>query len=480
MKKRSFLFTFMFSLLVGMSPLFAQLRLPAIIGSHMVLQQNSAVKIWGWCNPSEKIRINTTWDTTTYSTVGSGNAKWSIVIKTPAAGGPYKISIKGNSSIELEDVMIGEVWVCSGQSNMEWSVNLGLPYRDEAANALNKSIRFFHIPKTTAEYPQDDVTAKWIVCNPEDMKRFSAVGYFFGDKLQKELKVPIGLVNASWGGTPAEVWTPEEVVEKDAVLKQAASRLTAAQWWPVVPGATYNAMINPLTNYNIAGAIWYQGESNTGTAASYQQLFTSMIGAWRKAWQKDFPFYYVQIAPYAGYGNKNIAPLLREAQTKSMVYPNTGMVVVSDLVDNINDIHPRMKKEVGFRLANYALVQTYGKSGISNKSPFYQRMQIEKDKIRIYFEGAENGLVSKGGAPTEFYIAGEDKNFIPAQAKIERNTVVVWSKIVMKPVAVRFGFSNEAMPNLFSKEGLPVNLFRTDDWPVDTGEVKKLAIATGK
>jgi sialate O-acetylesterase len=233
-------------------------------------------------------------------------------------------------------------------------------------------------------------------------------------------------------------------------------------------------MIYPIENFNIAGTIWYQGESNTGAYASYQKLFTGMIGEWRKAWKKEFPFYFVQIAPYAGYGNNNISPLLREVQTKSLVYPKTGMVVIHDLVDNINDIHPKMKKEVGYRLANLALADTYGKRGIAYKSPLYKSMNVEKDKIRIYFYNAEGGLISKGGEPTEFYIAGEDKNFVPATAKISGNTVIVNSKEVKNPVAVRFGFSNSAMPNLFSKTGtLPVNLFRTDDWPVDTGSTKK-------
>jgi sialate O-acetylesterase len=473
MKRISLLFTLSAALVVCATFSFAQVRLPAIIGSHMVLQQNSEAKIWGWCDPNEKIKVTTTWDTTTYTATGSPNARWSVQLRTPAAGGPYKISIKGNNSIELEDVMIGEVWVCSGQSNMEMNVHWGLPYQDDAANANNKSIRFFHIPKTTSEYPQEDVKAKWVVCNPEDMKRFSAVGYFFGNKLQQELNVPVGLINTSWGGTPAEAWTPKDVVETDPVLKEAAGKLTPAQGWPVKPGLSYNGMINPVTSYNIVGAIWYQGESNTGTASTYQSLFTTMIGAWRKAWQKDLPFYYVQIAPYAGYGNKNIAPLLREAQTKSQSYPNTGMVVISDLVDNVNDIHPKMKKEVGVRLANYALFQTYGKGGLTYKSPEYKSMKVEKGRIRVHFDHAGNGLVSKGGTPTEFYIAGEDQKFVPAQAKIEGNTVVVWNKKVKSPVAVRFGFSNGAMPNLFSKEGLPVNLFRTDDWPVETNAVKK-------
>lgn len=473
MKCKSQLFTVLLLFFAGFSSLLAQVRLPAIIGSHMVLQQNSEVKLWGWCDPSEKIKITTTWDTTTYTASGSAHAKWSTIIKTPAAGGPYKISIKGNNAIELDDVMIGEVWVCSGQSNMEMNVNWGLPYSDDVNKAKNKSIRFFHIPKATSEFPQENLDAKWVVCNPDDMKRFSAVGYFFGQKLQQQLNAPVGLINASWGGTPAEVWTPREQIVKDPVLEEAAAKLNASQWWPVKPGMTYNAMIHPLTCYNIAGAIWYQGESNTGTAATYQSLFTTMIGAWRAAWQKDFPFYYVQIAPYAGYSNMNIAPLLRESQTKSLTYPNTGMVVISDLVDNVNDIHPKMKKEVGLRLANYALTQTYSKNVGAYKSPDYKSMKVEKEKVRISFDQVGTGLVSKGGVPTEFYIAGEDQKFVPAQAKIEGNTVVVWSKSVKKPVAVRFGFSNGSMPNLFTKEGLPVNLFRTDDWPVDTSAIQK-------
>lgn len=449
----------------------ASVRLPAIIGSHMVLQQNSTVKFWGWSDPGEKIAIKTDWDTTTYRTTAAGNAKWTVSFKTPAAGGAHTITITGRNTIVLNDVLVGEVWVCSGQSNMEMSVNWGLPYQEDVANAINKNIRFFHIPKTTAEYPQEDVKGEWVVCSPEAMKNFSAAGYFFGKRIQEETSFPVGLINSSWGGTPAETWTPKEVVENDPVL-QPASKRDATNGWPVSPGLAYNAMIYPLINFNIAGAIWYQGESNVGNASTYQPLFTKMIGEWRKGWQNDFPFYYVQIAPYTYGNNNNAAPLLREAQTKSLAYPKTGMVVVHDLVDNVKDIHPKMKKEVGLRLANLALADTYGKNGIAYKSPAYKNMEIGKSKIRISFDNAENGLVSKGGAPTEFYIAAEDKNFVPAKAKIEKNTVVVYSDAVKNPVAVRFGFSNSAMPNLFSKEGLPVNIFRTDDWQVETVSVQ--------
>jgi sialate O-acetylesterase len=262
-------------------------------------------------------------------------------------------------------------------------------------------------------------------------------------------------------------------VQSNAALHGAAQKLNPSQWWPVKPGTAYNAMIYPLQNFAIAGSLWYQGESNTGTWSTYYPLLTNMIASWRKGWKKDFPFYLVQIAPYAGYDNQNISALLREQQTKIATYPHTGMVVIHDLVDNINDIHPKMKKEVGQRLAALALTSTYGLKGHAARYPQYESMQVEKDKIRIRFVNADAGLMIKGKEATDFWISGEDKNFVPAKAKVEGNTVVVWSRDVRKPVVVRFGFSNSAMPNLFSKEGLPVNIFRTDNWEVDTSAVKK-------
>ncbi len=452
-----------------------EVRLPAIIGSHMVLQQNSQVKLWGWCGPNEKIKVSTTWDTTTYSCKGQSNAKWLLTINTPTAGGPFSITIQGDNKIELQDVMIGEVWVCSGQSNMQMNYNWGLKqYTNEVENASNKRIRFFLVPQLTAPYPQEDTKAKWVVCSPDEMKQFSTAGYFFGKKLNEILNVPVGLIGASWGGTPAEVWTPNEVVDNDSTLLNAAKELHPSDGWPTNPGATYNAMIHPLVNYNITGTIWYQGESNVGTNKTYQSLFTQMIGAWRKAWQKEFPFYFVQIAPYAGYGNNDGAALLREAQTKSTTYPKTGMIVTTDLVDNVNDIHPKFKREVGERLANYALADTYGQQNIFYKSPVYKNMVIENNKIIISFENAPNGLMSKDSLPSKFYIAGLGKIFVKANAKIVGNTVVVSAKEVKKPVAVRFGFTDSDMPNLFSKEGLPVNTFRTDDWDVLTISTEKL------
>lgn len=459
--KKSSLLVFLCTLVIVSH---ATIRLPAVLGSNMVLQQQSAVKLWGWCNPAEKITITTSWNNKTDTLKGTRDANFQVTVQTPAAGGPYTITFKGSNTIVLENVLIGEVWVCSGQSNMEFGYHQKLKdVIDELPTCYNNNIRFFYIPKTTAKYPQDDCDAKWTICDSNSLKSFSAVGYFFGRKLNKDLNVPIGLVNSNWGGTPAEVWTPDSLVNNDPELKAADEKQKPSVGWPYLPGVTYNAMIAPITNYAIAGTIWYQGESNTETAATYGKLFTTMIDAWRKAWNKEFPFYYVQIAPYK-YAGKNIGALLREQQTKSMSLPKTGMVVITDLVNDTNNIHPTDKHDVGARLANWALSETYNKEGIVYKSPMFKSMEVKKDKAYLTFDNAPNGLMIKGKTVAELYIAGSDQQFYPAEAKIEKDKLVVWSKQVKEPVAVRFGFSNTAIGNLFSKEGLPVCPFRTDDW----------------
>jgi sialate O-acetylesterase len=472
MKKTACTFFVSFLLIIISIALSAAVRLPSILGSHMVLQQNSEVKLWGWCGPAEKIIIKTSWDTITYKTTGSSSAKWSRKIKTPEAGGPYTITINGSTL--LEDVMIGETWLCSGQSNMEWSGDQNLKQcLSEMPNATNQNIRLFYVPKSTSEFPQENCAGSWKVCSPEEMKHFSAVGYFFGKKLQQELNVPVGLISSNWGGTAAEVWTPEDEVESDPELSTAAKKIAPLDWWPNLPGYAFNAMIYPIANFEIAGVVWYQGESNVPTYRSYKQLMTRMIGSWRKAWGKEFPFYFVQIAPFSGYGDHDVCAHQREVQTSCLSVPKTGMAVISDLVDDLKNIHPVNKIDVSARLANIALAETYGKSGLIYKSPMYKEMKNEKDKIRIWFENADNGLMAKDKTITEIYIAGEDCQFQPALAKIDGNTLIVWNKTIRMPVAVRFGFTNTAIPNLFNKEGLPVNLFRTDNWEVDTSPVKK-------
>ncbi|MCK9639813.1 MAG: sialate O-acetylesterase [Prolixibacteraceae bacterium] len=471
MKKELLLAIFIAPLLFCAIDSQAEVRLPSIIGNHMVLQQKSDVNLWGWCSPGEKITVINSWDTTKYVTKGTPGAKWSLKIKTPSAGGPYTITI--NTKTVLEDVLIGEVWVCGGQSNMEWSGDQKLKQSlDEAPNAANTQIRFFYVPKATADYPQEDIKAKWMVCTPEEMVHFSAIGYFFGKKIQSSLNVPVGLINSNWGGTPAEVWTPKEVVEQDPVLKDASLKLNPTDWWPITPGASYLAMISPLTKFKIAGAIWYQGESNTQNYNTYSRLMTKMIGAWRSAWSNNFPFYYVQIAPFS-YGNYNVGALIREQQTACLSIPKTGMVVVHDLVDDVGNIHPVKKIEVANRLANLALADNYGVKEVAYKYPMYKGMIIEKNRVRILFDNVESGLMATSKDLNEFYIAGSDQKFLFASARIEGNTVVVWNKAVKEPVAVRFGFSNNTIPNLFNKEGMPVNMFRTDHWEVKTDAVVK-------
>ncbi len=443
----------------------AQLRMPAVFSDHMVIQQKTSTPIWGWANPSQNVTINVSWDTTTVRTRASNGAFWKTSINTPPAGGPHTITIKaGNDVITLNDVLAGEVWLASGQSNMEWSMQAAGDGKTMIDQINDAQIRLLNIPKSSASTLQERGEGEWKVCNTKNVKGFSAVAYFFGKRLSEELGVPIGLINSSWGGSPAEAWLPAENVEGDEALRTSATKLNSTQpWSPVEPGVLFNSMINPLIPFRLAGAIWYQGESNTASPATYKDLMEQLIKSWREQFQSDLPFYYVQIAPYSGYNGVE-GTLIREQQVKMLEIPKTGMVVISDLVDDLKDIHPQFKKPVGERLANVALASNYNKSGVGYQSPLYKSMTVEKNKIRIFFDHADSGLQSKGGDLTEFQIAGEDKKFYPAKAKIDKGTIVVSAKEVKKPVAVRFAWGNASIPNLFSKEGLPVSSFRTDTW----------------
>jgi sialate O-acetylesterase len=448
--------------------------LPSILSSHMVLQQNTKVKFWGKGSPKEVIIIKPSWDTASYTITTDGNAKWSTYINTPAASGPFTIEIKGSNTILLEDILIGEVWLCSGQSNMEMSGN-SLKLREsvlESPNATNNKIRFFYVPNSTSTFPQDNIDdARWVVCSPSEMIRFSAIGYFFGKELNKSLSYPIGLIGAYWGGTNAEAWSPNYLIENNNIIKKGLSLATPNPGRPHESSIVYNSMIYPLANFNIAGVIWYQGESNTNSYFAYEKLFRGMIDAWRTVWQKDFPFYFVQIAPYR-YKFSNVGALLREKQNIVSKHPGTGLVVISDLVPDTLDIHPTKKIEVAIRLANLALFNTYQLRHLKPFSPEYSSHIIEKDKFKIFFSHAESGFVWDGEEIKGFEIAGEDRIFYPAEVKFEKNYLVVFNKLIAKPIAVRFGFHNTTVPNLFNKERLPVNLFRTDNWEVATDPIK--------
>jgi sialate O-acetylesterase len=466
MKKAPLLLSLL-TILACNAELFAIVRLPPVMSSNMILQQNTQATIWGWSDPSERFTITCSWKITTDSVTAPNSGKWKVRVSTPSAGGPYIITIKGRTNtIVLENIMIGEVWICSGQSNME--MNNTQQIKDELPNCKNDNIRFFTVAKATSEFPQDFADGKWVSCNEETLRRFSATGYFFGKKLHQELNVPIGLIQSAWSGTPVELWEPNDVIESDPAMKEAASKIREVAYRPNKPGLIYNAMIYPISNYTIAGTIWYQGEGNTARAYAYQKMFTGMIGAWRKQFNNEFPFYYVQIAPYT-YESTYEAALLMEQQTRSLSYPKTGMVVITDLVDNIKNQHPLNKLDVGIRLANLALSETYKKDIPipGYKSPMYKRMEIGNGKINLYFDNAPNGFKIKGeGNPTEFLIAGSDQNFVPADVKLEKDRIVVFNKQILNPVAVRFSFSNTGMSNVFNKEGLPITPFRTDNWEV--------------
>lgn len=444
--------------------MYGKIILPSLFADNMVLQQNSTVAIWGWSDPGETIKIVTSWNKDTVKIKADNSSKWSTTLKTIGAGGPYSIQILGNGKVQLNNVMLGEVWICSGQSNMEMSVNsILINGEEEAAKATNPNIRIFHVQKIGAEYPQQNCIANWAVCSPESMRASSAVGYFFARELQQKLNVPVGIIVSAWGGTPAEVWIEKSRIENNPLLNK--SKYTDHyDWWPGTAGTTYNSMIAPLVPYGIAGAIWYQGESNCSNYPIYSLLMKTMIENWRADFKKDFPFYFVQIAPYT-YGDNGTSEYLREQQElASKTIPNTGMVVISDLVDNIKDIHPKNKLDVGKRLAAYALAETYQQNRSEYKSPSYESMKIEKDKVRISFSHAKEGLNCTGKSPARFMIAGDDQKFVPGTAKIEGNTVLVSSKLVKVPVAVRFCFDDTTMPDIFSANGLPVAPFRTDQW----------------
>ncbi|MEP7251849.1 MAG: sialate O-acetylesterase [Ginsengibacter sp.] len=458
-----------FVLFVIPCALFAQqsLRLPSILSDHMLLQQDADVKLWGWSDPRTTIKIIPEWGKDTITIQANEKAKWETTLKTPKASGPYIIRVlTKDTSITINDVMVGELWLCSGQSNMERNVEEGVvDAREALPGCQNNQIRFFFVKKATADYPQDDCTGYWKVCDPESMRWFSSVGYFFGRKLNEKLKISVGLINSNWGGTVAETWTPEDKISHNKKLVEAAKLLKPSAGWDTAMGSTYNGMIYPLLKMKMAGVIWYQGESNCPNAYSYSDLLTTMIRAWREKFQTNLPFYYVQIAPYLRYPIPFSAAILREQQEKVQTLENTGMVVISDLVDDLNNIHPKYKREVGNRLANYALAETYRVETPKYKFATFKKQQIERNKIRIYFNNSDSGIMVKGDKIEGLEIAGSDKVFHAAKGKIENktNTLLVQSNEVKEPLYVRYAFGNGIVGNLFDKTGLPVAPFRTDE-----------------
>ena len=445
----------------------AEVRLPNVFGDHMVLQRDQAIPVWGWSDAGEKVvvtlagqRAETTADT---------DGKWSVKLDALPAGGPHEMVVAGGNRLTFHDVLLGEVWVCSGQSNMQFALHSAFHSTEEIAAAIQPKLRMFTVKLVPSDTPRDDCEGSWAVCEPETAGNFSAVGYYFARVLVGELKVPVGMLHTSWGGTLCEAWTSDEAIKANGGFQAILDRRATEQRPQNHASALFNGMLKPLIPYGIRGAIWYQGESNLSRAFQYRTLFPAMIQDWRKQWgQGDFPFYFVQLAPfrYNGQDQRNCAELW-EAQSKTLSLSNTGMAVTVD-IGNFRDIHPKNKLDVGRRLARWALAKTYGKK-IECSGPLYKSLQIEGDTIRLAFDHLGGGLASRDGKPlTDFTIAGNDRQFLPATATIVGDQVVVHSPAVAQPVAVRYGWYDSAQPNLMNKTKLPASPFRTDDWPAVT------------
>ncbi|WP_025739592.1 sialate O-acetylesterase [Aquimarina pacifica] len=450
--------------------LFCQLRLPSFFGDNMVLQQKDKVAIWGNDEPNTSIVVIGSWGKDA-STKTDNEGKWKLKIETPEAGGPYFLTITGTKKIQFKNVLIGEVWFCSGQSNMNMPVRgySNQPIQnsnEEILNSTNSSIRLFNVERNASLTPLTDVNGYWAVSKPSETRNFSAVAYFFAKKMNAVLDVPIGIIHSSWGGSKIQAWMDEETVSQFDFLTIPDHIPEEIKKKRQSPTLVFNGMIAPIIGYTMKGVLWYQGESNRSKPKEYKKMFPAMINSWRQNWsQGDFPFYFVQIAPYE-YRKKTNAAFLREAQMHTMLeVPNTGMVVTLDIGD-CNSVHPKEKKAIGDRLAYWALSKDYSISGISYSGPVYEKMENTEDaKIKLFFDYAKYGLYAFDRQLTGFEVAGANKVFYPAEAIInEDKTVSVWSDAVEKPVAVRYAFGNCITGTLFNTAGLPASSFRTDDW----------------
>ena len=488
----------------------AELKLASVFGNNMVLQREKPVPVWGWAKPGDTVTVEFAGQSVA-GTAGEGGRWKATLAALEASADPKKLTVRaksGGAAVTINNVLVGEVWLCSGQSNMEWSVKASKNPQGEIAEAQYPAIRLFHVPRVAATVPQDSVKAEWRECAPGSVTNFSAVGYFFGRELHGELRIPIGLIASAWGGTRIEPWTPTvglasvgatkplaeqygdaegklqdklkgHIAELETWIFEARKASSEGRKLVVPPRAPelpkynhgtptglYNGMIHALAPFSLRGAIWYQGESNNGEGMLYFEKMKALVGGWRSVFDNpDLSFYFVQLAPFK-YGNgQNTLPYIWEAQTASALkIPNTGMVVTTD-IGNVQDIHPRNKQDVGKRLALWALAKNYGRPKIAHSGPIYRSMKSEGGAIRIEFDHTSGGLKSRDGKElTDFQIAGEDGKFVPAQAKIDGVTVLVSSPDVPAPTHVRFGWHHMINPNLSNGAGLPASPFKTDKW----------------
>lgn len=507
------------------SPVENDLKLPSIFGTNMVLQREQEVPIWGWDKPGQRVEVTlaaagkSDRAPVKVAATAGDSGRWEVRLPEMPAGGPFSVTVKGSSKLEYTNVLFGEVWVCSGQSNMAWAVNNSNDADLERATARYPNIRIISVPQVGTQEPQNDFRGQWDVCSPDTIGNFSAVGYFFGRQLHQTLDVPIGLIDNAWGGSACEAWIRRDLLEKDEQFRPLLDRWAAkeasleknmaafedrlAAWKkradaaraagkPVPrrprspqqemagnqrPANIYNGVLKPTIGYAIRGAIWYQGESNASRAYQYRSLFPLMIQSWRDEWgQGDFSFYWVQLADFQAEatGPEDSAwAELREAQTMTMSrLPNTGQAVIIDVGEG-RDIHPRDKQTVAKRLARWALARDYGLD-IEHQSPTLKSMEKKNNRIVLTFENVGSGLYTFDvREPVGFTIAGKDRQFKVAQARLQgRNQVIVWNDEIQEPVAVRYAWANNPVANLYSRQGLPATPFRTDDWEGVTANSK--------
>lgn len=447
----------------------AQIRLPALFTDGMVLQQNTEVQVWGNAGTNELVKVNTSWNRKSYRTKADKSGRWKLKFDTPSAGGPYQIDISGKNRIMLKDVLVGEVWVCSGQSNMDMPVkgyfNAPVLHANEILlHSPNKLIRLFKVARNASDHPLDSLKGSWQRADPASVSDFSAIGYLFGRNLQAFLDVPVGIIQATWGGSPIEAWMGSEAIEnvsKKRKLKGGATSSAIHQ----VQSNLYNGMIAPMAGYGVAGVLWYQGEQNRHNYEDYRWLLPEMVQSWRSAWGiGEWPFFYVQIAPMI-YPEKQrqLVPLLWEVQWElAKEIPKAGMALSIDAGD-MHNIHPPKKELIANRLLALALQRQY-EQAVPASAPYFRYASIEGSSLKIYFSDLQMGLISFGKKITGFEIAGSDRIFYPAEAEIKGAEVIVRSEKVIAPVAVRYCFKDWATGSLFGVNGFPVAPFRSDDW----------------
>lgn len=491
----------------------AEVTLPAMFSDHMVLQRNKAVPVWGWAAAGEPVKVSIAGQSV--SCKAGSDGRWQVKLKPLKAGGPHILTVAGTNSLTIEDVLVGEVWLCSGQSNMAMNVSRAMDFEKEKARADLPQIRLFKTASQTTPEPQDRCEGQWAVCSSDTVGAFSATAYFFGREIYRELNVPIGLINSSWGGTAVEAWTswpaqkdlkeleplfdewkakitsydPQEAkaqheqnieswkarVAKAKAAGRKPPRRPAAPADPATnqnrPANLFNGMIHPLIPYAIGGAIWYQGERNSHGELSkcYGLQLSTLIGDWRARWGYVFPFAWVQLPNFTELQSEPVEStgwvIVREGMLETASLPKTGMAITVDVGDAGN-IHPKNKQAVGQRLAQWALAEVYGRPGVPS-GPLYKTMSRKGNSIAVRFEHVGGGLVARGGKLTGFAIAGADRKFVWADAEIAGEAVVVSSPDLKEPVAVRYGWAPNPECNLYNKAGLPASPFRTDDWPIE-------------